>query len=117
MKITEKIWWASGNKSLTTDESKFQFRNFRLRVRNFAVGGFGIYDDEDASSLGLIKMRTLGSRTHLNWHVGEIHITNPDVRPDTPRNSFELDSSARRTIESIRSFYEDRITDSRALSQ
>jgi len=59
----------------------------------------------------------LSSRAHLNWHVGEIHITNPEILPDTPRTGLELDQKARRAIEAIRGFYEDRIADSRAFSQ
>jgi len=74
----------------------------------------GIYDDEDGSGFGVVRTAKLGSATHLNWHVGEIHVTNPDLRPDTPRSNLELDSAARVGIDEIRSFYEECITDSRA---
>jgi hypothetical protein len=95
----------------------FRYRGFRLRIRNFAVGREGIYDDENASGFGIHTMVNLRSATHLNWHVGEIHLTNPDLRPDTPRSALELDSLARSAIVAIRSFYDDRIADSRALSE
>jgi hypothetical protein len=91
-------------------------RSFRLRIRNFGVGGVGIYSDEDASGLGILTKVNLRSSAHLNWHVGEIHVTNVDVRPDTPRSALELDTASRRAIVAIRSFYEDRISESRAYS-
>src|SRR5882757_4131529 len=52
-----KVWWATGTKSLITDDRQFQYRKFRLRVRNFAVGGFGIYGEENASGLGIVDMQ------------------------------------------------------------
>ena len=110
-----RCWYCSANRSITTRD--FQYRSFRLRICNFAVGQVGIYDDEDGSAFGIGRTLRLSSRTHLNWHVGAVHITNPDVIPDTPRSALELDAMARRAIEAIRGFYEDRIADSRALSQ
>lgn len=110
-----RVWWCSGHRSLPT--RNFEHRSFRLRIRNFAVGGVGIYDDEDGSVYGIVNMKTLRTPSHLNWHVGEIHITNPEIRPDTPRSALELDTISRRAIEAVRSFYEDRIADSRALSE
>jgi hypothetical protein len=110
-----RVWYCTGDRSLTT--TGLQYRNFRLRIRNFAVGRLGAYDDEDGSAYGIVGMQTLGSPTHLNWHVGEIHVTNPDIRPDTPRSSLELDALSRQAIEAIREFYEDRIADSRARSE
>ncbi len=120
LKILEKdgveyarAWRCTGNESIVPQG--FQYRNFRMRALNFAVGRFGIYDDEDGSSFD--DTRKLKSRAHLNWHVGEIHITNLDVRPDTPRSHLELDTLARRAIELIRSFYEDCINTSRARNE
>jgi hypothetical protein len=110
-----RCWYCSGDRSLTP--GGFEYRSFRLRTRNFAVGPVGIYDDEDGSGFGLVSKLKLSSRAHLNWHVGEIHITNHEILPDTPRTGLELDQKARRAIEAIRGFYEDRIADSRALSQ
>jgi len=80
---------------------------------NIAVGRVGLYDDEDGSTFG-DDSRKLKTRQHLNWHVGEIHITHPDIRPDTPRSSLELDTPARTAVGLIRSFYEDCIVVSRA---
>ena len=110
-----RCWYCTGDRSLTPQ--RWEYRSFRLRIRNFAVGPVGIYDDEDGSGFGLVNRLKLSSRAHLNWHVGEIHITNPEILPDTPRTGLELDQKARRAIEAIRGFYEDRSADSRAFSQ
>ena len=109
-----RVWWCTGRASIKA--KGFQYRNFRLRVWNFAVGREGIYDDENGSSFGVVRMPKLGSVAHLNWHVGEIHVTNPDLRPDTPRSNLELDSTSRMAIDEIRAFYDECITDSRARS-
>ncbi len=110
-----RAWYCTGQRSLST--SGFEYRNFRLRIRNFGVGRVGLYDDEDGTGFGIVNQAKLASRAHLNWHVGEIHITNPDIKPDTPRSSLELDALSRRAIEAVRSFYDDRIADSRAFSE
>lgn len=115
-----KAWYCTNRKGRSfpgPTARDFRYRGFRLRIRNFAVGREGIYDDENASGFGINTMVNLRSAPHLNWHVGEIHLTNPDLRPDTPRSSLELDSLARSAIITIRSFYDDRIADSRALSE
>jgi hypothetical protein len=110
-----RAWYCMGERSLTP--SAFQFRNFRLRIHNFAVGRVGIYDDEDGTAFGITSMTKLASRAHLNWHVGEIHMTHSDIKPDTPRSALELDALSRRAVESIRAFYDDRVADSRAFSE
>lgn len=111
-----KVWWVSGHGSRQLDPSRYQYRNFRLRVKNFAVGREGIYDDENASTFGITSGQLLTSRPVLQWHVGEIYITHPEIRPDTPRNNLELDYLSRRAIEAIRLFYTERIAESRAIS-
>ncbi|MGI8907413.1 MAG: ATP-binding protein [Candidatus Sumerlaeaceae bacterium] len=107
-------WHCSNTRSITL--RNFEFRSFRLRVHNIAVGGSSIYDEEDASHYGLSDKVRLESAPHLNWHVGEVHLTHADIVPDTPRSGLELDMQSRKAIESIRGFYEDRIAESRALS-
>ena len=95
-------WYCSANQSIKPQD--FQYRSFRLRICNFAVGPVGIYDDEDGSAFGIVNKLRLSSRAHLHWHVGAVHITNPEVVPDTPRTALELDAMARRAIEAIRGF-------------
>ena len=112
--VYARAWFCSHNRSIS--HRGYEYRNFRLRIQNFAVGRFGIFDDEDGSGFGIYSTRTLNSAAHLNWHVGEIHILHPDIKPDTPRSSLELDTLSRRAIEAVRVFYEDRIADSRALA-
>ena len=113
--VYARAWFCTHSRSIPS-RGGYEYRNFRLRVQNFAVGRLGIFDDEDGSGFGISRIPTLNSAAHLNWHVGEIHIIHPDIKPDTPRSSLELDTLSRRAIEEIRAFYEDRIADSRALA-
>ncbi|MCU1284055.1 MAG: hypothetical protein JWO13_405 [Acidobacteriales bacterium] len=91
--------------------------NFRLRVKNIAVGGPGMYSTEHGAHWGLTgTVASLASGELLDWYMGEIHITNADVRPNTPRSELELDSLSRKAISLIRGFYGDRIAFRRASS-
>lgn len=109
-----KIWWCPGWNSLKPEGN--QYRHYRLRVRNFAVGRIGIYDDEDGAPYGAVD-HFLKMQNRLNWHVGEIHITNEKIVPDTPRNHLELDTLSRVAIAKIRGFYASRIAEAGARSE
>lgn len=109
-----KVWWASGKSALKTSSN--QFRSFRLRVRNFAVGRVGIYDDEDGLQFGIMGDMTLKNSRRLDWFVGEIHVTNDQIVPDTPRNQLELDALSRAGVAKIRAFYSHRIAEAGALA-
>ncbi|MEY2508820.1 MAG: hypothetical protein QOH01_3149 [Verrucomicrobiota bacterium] len=110
-------WFCTGTERIKANAAKFESNNFRLRVKNIAIGAAGAYSAEDASEWNLKKMLKLKSPETLGWHVGEIHITNSALRPDTPRSGFEIDSQSRPGIEAIRGFYEDRIADARATAE
>jgi hypothetical protein len=108
------VWHCSGTESIKT--KPLEFRSFQLRIKNIAVGRDGIFDEEDGAGFGIVNKLKLSSCAHLNWHVGEIHLTHEKIVPDTPRSSLELNTLSRRAIESVRGFYEERIADSRARS-
>jgi len=109
-----KVWWASGKSALKTSGS--QFRSFRLRVRNFAVGRVGIYNDENGLQFGIMDDQPLKNSRRLDWFVGEIHVTNDQIVPDTPRNHLELDALSRAGVAKIRAFYSHRIAEAGALA-
>jgi hypothetical protein len=91
--------------------------NFRLRVKNIAVGGPGMYSSEHGAHWGLTgTAATLASGELLDWYMGEIHITSQEVKPNTPRSELELDSISRKAIALIRGFYGERIAFRRASS-
>ena len=92
-------------------------RNLRLRVRNIGVGGPGMYSQEDGSVWGISEKYKVPGPEFLDWYVGELHITNPDVVPNTPRTELELDATARRAIQRIRHFYIERIMFRRAVQE
>ncbi|WP_213804968.1 ATP-binding protein [Granulicella sp. dw_53] len=88
--------------------------NFRLRAKNIAVGGPGMYSAETGTQWGVPG--TVASGELLDWYFGEVHITHPDVKPNTPRSELELDTESRRAITCVRAFYSDRIAYRRAYS-
>jgi len=108
------VWYCSATESIKPKPP--EYRSFQLRIKNIAVGRDGIFDDEEGAGFGIVTKLKLSSPAHLNWHVGEIHLTHEKIVPDTPRSSLELNTSSRRAIESVRGFYEERIADSRARS-
>lgn len=108
------VWYC---KSPTMRSFSIAPSNFRLRVKNIAVGGPGMYSTEHGAHWGLTgAAATLASSELLDWYMGEIHVTNPDVKPNTPRSELELDSISRKTIGLIRGFYGERIAFRRANS-
>jgi hypothetical protein len=111
-----RAWYCSGKATLRPDSSN-QIRNFRLRVKNFAVGEPGIYSASDGQPYGVSSdYARLQSPIHLQWHCGELHVTNPEVTPNTPRRELEPSRLAINTIELIRAFYGERINDSKDLA-
>jgi hypothetical protein len=109
-----KVWWASGKGTFKTQFG--QHRGFSLRVRNFAVGGPGMYNDEHGSRYGLQDTAPLKTVQRLNRYSGEIFITHHEIVPDTPRSGLELTTQARRVIEKIRAFYRQRIAEAGSVS-
>ncbi len=107
-----RVWFM--NQKDVINIKGFQFRTFRVRSKNIAVGPMGLYSVEDGTPFGCDK---LTNTALLRWHVGEVHITSSKVRPDTPRSALELDSTSRVLIAKLRDFYSDRIQQSYALSQ
>jgi HSP90 family molecular chaperone len=104
------VWWCEDEEGAIKPTGN-EFRCFRLRIKNFAVGRVSIFDDEDGSSLGVTKAKILKMVQRLQRFVGEIHITNPDIIPDTPRNNLEPNQNSREAIEQIRVFYSVRIAE------
>jgi hypothetical protein len=111
------VWWCEIEEGAIKALGN-QFRGFRLRVKNFAVGPLNIFDDEDGSHWGVTgKAKILKTVQRLNRFVGEIYVTNPDIVPDTPRNNLELNQSARDAIEQIRLFYTVRLNEAGGRSE
>src|SRR5262249_42876662 len=105
------IWWCENEQGTVKAEGN-QFRGFRLRVKNFAVGPVSIFDDENLLDWG--STRALKGRVRLDRFVGELHITNEDIIPDTPRNNLEQNARSREAVELIRAFYSWRINEAYA---
>jgi hypothetical protein len=108
------VWYCTSPTMRSFSEAP---NNFRLRVKNIAVGGPGMYSTEQGAPWGITGTSALlASGELLDWYIGEIHVTSSDVKPNTPRSELELDSTSRKTISLIRAFYGERIAFRRASS-
>jgi hypothetical protein len=112
-----RAWFCRTKKAALRRVPPPTMRGFQLRVKNFAVGGSNIFDDEQGYQFNIHRHQELKTTTRLTWYCGEVHVTNSDIRPDTPRNDLERDKAARLFIEKIRGFYKDRINEAGAYSE
>lgn len=100
-----RVWYCS------TRETSLDPAGFQLRVKNIAVGAPNIYGIEKAESYNVSGDIQLSALPRLDWFFGEIHVTNTELRPNTPRNDIELDEVSKELISAIRRFYADRISE------
>lgn len=101
-----RIWFCCNVETKSLPERELELRGFRLRACNIAVGQTNIYSEDDGSKY-YIQTTTIPAsvRNRLLWFTGEIHITNPSIRPNTSRSELELTNLSRDLIEEIRRFY------------
>jgi hypothetical protein len=92
-------------KRLTPRPKDAWISNFAVRVKNIAVGPRGLYSDEDVSDSG-----------NLDWYVGEIYVTDSDIRPDTKRTKFQPSARHDDVVRAIRKFYNGTALRARGLS-
>jgi hypothetical protein len=98
-----RIWYGR------TKQDTIPFLNgFQLRVANITVGERNLYSDKDLSHI-VADAITLGATGRLAWFVGEIHVDDSRIRPNTPRNQLETGSVSKDFISRLRLFYKDRI--------
>jgi hypothetical protein len=69
-------------------------RNFGIRVKNFSIGQRGVYSETAVTD-----------SQNLDWYVGEIYVTDTDIRPDTKRAYFQPSKRHDDVIQAIRRFY------------
>ncbi len=75
-------------------EEKGWVRNFAVRVKNFTVGQRGLYTAQGVTDPG-----------NLDWFVGEIYVTDPNIKPDTKRLHFQPGPRHDDVIKAMRKFY------------
>lgn len=94
-----------GSKKGVIDTSDGSVSNFAIRIRNFSLGVRGLYSDEGTTD-----------PQNLEWYVGEIYITDPNVRPDTNRSKFQSNERYDEAVQAIRKFYTSTALRARGLS-
>lgn len=92
-------------KKLTPRPKDTWVSNFAVRVKNIAVGQRGLYSDEDVMDSG-----------NLDWYVGEIYVTDSDIKPDTKRTRFQPSARHDEVVRAIRKFYSKTALRARGLS-
>jgi len=112
-----RAWYCRTKRMSLRNVTPPAVRGFQLRVKNFAVGRVNMFDEEQGRSLNIHKHLELKMTSRLAWFCGEIHVTNNEIKPDTPRNDLEREPAARLFIEKLRGFYKDRIIEAGAYSE
>jgi len=113
-----RAWWCA-TKAIQLKEERVprvKRRGFRLRESNIAVGRVDVYSDKNGHQWGISKNGELPTTLKLDWFCGEIHITSPSVRPNTPRDALEQTDDSRELIDELRGFYRERMEEARGRS-
>lgn len=94
-------------KAIEVNYKQGEVNNFAVRIKNFAVGNRGLY----ASPQDVLDF------DNLDWYVGEIYITDIDIKPDTNRRSFQRSFKSDDVISSLKKFYTTVATSARGWSE
>lgn len=105
-------WFAETNrrgqrKAIEVDYEKGEVNNFAIRIKNFTVGPRGLY----ATPQDVLDC------DNLSWYLGEIYITDTDIKPDTNRRSFQHSFHSTDVIKAIQRFYTTIATSARGWSE
>src|SRR3989440_2998548 len=94
-------------KAIEVNYKRGEVNNFAVRIKNFAVGNRGLY----ASPQDVLDI------DNLDWYVGEIYITDIDIKPDTNRRSFQRSFNSDDVIRALTKFYTKVATSARGWSE
>jgi hypothetical protein len=100
------IAWHALNKNTgkLAPENSYQRRNISLRIKNFAIGERGIYSSNDDYSKQQ-GFAIIDSPENLDWYIGEVHILDNEIIPNTSRKRIEDSPYSRMSIAELRKFY------------
>jgi hypothetical protein len=93
-----KMWFATNkvNKNLPPP-----FSGLRIMREGFPIGGNNPYSDRSMTALPSITSRDI-----LNWHIGEIHLIDDELRPDAGGAGLRDGRSLRPFLDVLRTYYE-----------
>lgn len=101
-KPVAKYWLAINKKNSVLPVQPKQLIGFRLIIDGFVLGGENPYTEPRLQGYEPVKVQQ-----YLDWQIGEIHVTNPEVKPNLKRDLFEESEATRRFIEKFRAWYTD----------
>ncbi len=105
-------WWAETGrtgqrKAIELNYQRGEVNNFAVRIKNFAVGRRGQY----------AQPPEVLDHDNLDWYVGEIYITDTDIKPDTNRRTFQRTFRSDPVIQALQKFYTSVATRARGWSE
>lgn len=112
-------WWCPTTaNAFKPDPRKLKQRGIQLRVMNIAVGSTDTYSAQDGSKWGLPEeTRSFANPQRMLYFCGEIHVVDPEIRPNTQRNDLEPEDNGTELVHRIRSMFAERKEEADALAQ
>lgn len=107
-----EYWSAVHQKNSRLYPGDGELAGFRLVQHGFAVGGANPYSEAE-----LPPYSSLPKNSYPYWHIGEIHITSTNLRPNLQRNQLEESEDTRLFVEKLRDFYRTNEYRDRVLSK
>jgi hypothetical protein len=107
-----KYWMAVNRANGVLSPQSDQIAGFCVIQNGFILGGQNLYSESTRPGFEPLK-----TASYLNWHVGEIHVISPDLRPDLPRREFEESELTRQFIQRLRKWYQDTADEARVLAE
>lgn len=110
-RVVARAWSCETNrrgqrKAIEVDHDLGEVNSFGVRIKNFQVGKRGFLADP----------ARVADADNLGWYVGEIYITDTDIRPDTNRRAFQRSFRSDEVTAAIQQFYTEIATSSRGWS-
>lgn len=107
-----QAWVAETNrrgtkKAIDVNHELGEVNSFAVRIKNFSVGPRGLYSNHPE----------VLDRDNLSWYVGEVYITDPEIKPDTNRRAFQRSFRSDAVEKALRRFYSRIATSARGWSE
>lgn len=106
-----EYWRAINKVSRIITPKADQLVGFRLYLEGFAIGGQNQYSEP------INQMPPLKVESYLDWHIGEIHVTTPELRPNLPRKELEESELKHQFVVRLRNWYQNQANKARVISE
>jgi hypothetical protein len=104
-------WYAIHERNAAMQPRGNEIVGFRVIQNGFALGDINLYGERNRANFDTLKVAT-----YLDWHVGEIHVTSPELRPNLERREFEESYASRQFVTKLRDWYQGIADQARIIS-